>query len=231
MKDEKFFPWLEEHTRDRRAGDLAELIEAAGGPRHCAVVAVDLVEGFCRTGPLASPRVDALIQPTCDFLTRAHAAGIRDFLFPCDAHQKDSPEFQAFPPHCLAGGRESTIVSDLLELPFASLFERLDKRSVSVMVETNLATRLQGDQFKKIVCIGDCTDLCLYHLATGLRFLANSSGLPWDIVVPVDLVQTYDVPTEDALRLGILPHPGDILHDLFLYHMELNGITVVASLD
>lgn len=230
MKDEPFWSWLESHSAKRSSQSLSDLLESAGGPSGCAVVAVDLLEGFCRTGPLHSQRINALIQPSIDFLHRCHEVGIKDFLFPCDAHQKDSPEFAAFPPHCLAGTAESNIVSDLLSLPFAHLFERFDKRSVSSLIETNLATRLLGDQFRKIVCIGDCTDLCLYHLACGLRFLANSSGLRWEIVVPADLVATYDVPVEVALGLGILPHPGDLLHEMFLYHLELNGITVVASL-
>lgn len=230
MSHEPFWNWLENHTAQRRPLPLAELIDSAGGPTGCAVVAVDLVEGFCRTGPLHSPRIDALIPPTIDLLRRCHQAGVRNFLFPCDAHQKDSPEFAAFPPHCVAGTEESQIVSDLLALPFADLFERLDKRSVSSTIETNLKMRLQGEKFQKIICVGDCTDLCLYHLATALRFLANSSGLPWEIVVPADLVATYDVPVETALGLGILPHPGDLLHDFFLYHLELNGVRVVSSL-
>lgn len=230
MNDPSFWSWLEQHIERRPAGKLDALIEDAGGPEHCAIVVVDLVDGFCRTGPLQSERVEALVSPSLRFLSRCHEAGIRDFLFPCDAHQKDSPEFAAFPPHCLAGSRESEIVSEVQALPFAALFERFDKRSVSSLIETNLAMRLQGDQFRKIVCIGDCTDLCLYHLATGLRFLANSSGLRWDIVVPADLVATYDVPVVTALELGIMPHPGDLLHHFFLYHMELNGIQVVSSL-
>ena len=230
MSREQFWDWLENHTAQRRPLPLAALIDSAGGPSGCAVVTVDLVEGFCRTGPLHSPRIDALIPSTINLLQRCHQAGVRNFLFPCDAHQKDSPEFAAFPPHCVVGTKESQIVSDLLALPFADLFERLDKRSVSSTIETNLKMRLQGEKFQKIICIGDCTDLCLYHLATALRFLANSSGLPWEIVVPADLVATYDVPVETALGLGILPHPGDLLHDIFLYHLELNGVRVVSSL-
>ncbi len=230
MTNHDFWPWLETHKKKRTETALSELIESAGGPQRCAVVVVDLLEGFCHTGPLASPRVAALIPPTVEFLTRCHDLGIRDFLFPCDAHQADSPEFGSFPPHCITGTEESKIVSSLQDLPFSALFERFDKRSVSSLIETGLATRLQGDRFQKIICIGDCTDLCLYHLACGLRFLANSSGLRWEILVPENLVATYDLPVSVAVEIGSLPHPGDLLHDMFLYHLELNGITVISSL-
>lgn len=230
MKDAQFWSWLTEHSRTRACVRLDEMIKAAGGPEHCAVVVVDLLEGFCHTGPLSSPRVAGLIPGITDFLTRCHQAGIRDFLFPSDAHQSDSPEFGAFPPHCIAGTVESELVTALRELPFSSLFERIDKRSVSSLIETSLATRLQGDQFQKIFCLGDCTDLCVYHLASGLRFLANSSGLRWDIVVASDLVATYDLAVDTALEIGALPHPGDLLQELFLYHLELNGITVVSTI-
>lgn len=229
MREAEFFHWLGEHGRQRSTLELEKLV-AEAGPEHCAVLVVDLIEGFCRQGPLASPRVEALVAPTVSFLHRCHELGIRTFLFPCDAHQADSPEFQAFPPHCLADTAESQLASELLALPFADLFERFDKRSVSSLVETGLATRLLGDRFQKLICLGDCTDLCLYHLASGLRFLANSEGLLWEVIVPADLVATYDLPLGVAKEIGALPHPGDLLHDLFLYHLELNGVTVAASI-
>jgi hypothetical protein len=32
-----------------------------------------------------------------------------------------------------------------------------------------------------------------------------------------------------ARRLGGLPHAGDLLHLIFLYHMALNGIEIVRE--
>jgi hypothetical protein len=38
------------------------------------------------------------------------------------------------------------------------------------------------------------------------------------------------MPVEVARALGALPHDADLLHQVFLYHMALNGIETVRSL-
>jgi len=48
--------------------------------------------------------------------------------------------------------------------------------------------------------------------------------------VPADAVNTYDLTVENAAAIGAFPHPGDFFHQVFLYHMALNGIQVVRAL-
>lgn len=210
---------------------LEELIEKAAGPDRVAVLGVDLVEGFCRQGALSSPRVTPVVGPAVRILTRARALGIDRFLFPCDSHPVDSPEFASFPPHCLAGTSEAELVDEIRRLPFASQFQVVPKRSVNSFVATDLAERLLafGD-LHTLVVMGDVTDLCLYHLAVNLRYLANARDLPWQVVVPASAVATYDLPVDAARALGAMPHDGDLLHLVFLYHLQLNGIRVVQDL-
>lgn len=230
MNDQAFLEWLDQHQQGLPSLQLSSVVEAAGGPHRCAVVCVNMLEGYCRLGPFSSPRLEALILPIVNFISQGYASGLRDFFFIGDSHQKDSPEFKAFPPHCVKNSEETKLISELEHLPFASIFKRIDKRSVSSTVETSLFTFLQGDQYRAIFCIGSCTDLCLFHLATDLRFLANSSGLPWQIIVPTNLVATYDLSLQAAHPLKMLPHPGDLLHKIFLYQLELNGIDLISSL-
>lgn len=230
MSNSEFFDWLDERSKNRTAHSLETILSQGSSPAQCAVVVVDLVDGFCRTGPLASEAVAALIRPIEQVLVKLHAAGVEHFLFPCDAHPPDSAEFQAFPPHCVEGTQESQIVSEIAALPFFSGVNRLNKGSVSSLIGTGLTDRLQEQELKTIICMGDCTDLCLYHLAVGLRYFANQHQLDWEIVVPADLVATYDLPVSVAKEIGALPHPGKLMHDLFLYHMELNGVSVVKNL-
>jgi hypothetical protein len=42
-------------------------------------------------------------------------------------------------------------------------------------------------------------------------------------------VDTYELPVDTAKELGAFPHHGGLLHLVFLYHMALNGVKVVAS--
>ena len=59
---------------------------------------------------------------------------------------------------------------------------------------------------------------------------ANSRGGAVSIWVSADLVDTYDLPVGKANELGALPHPGEDMHRLFLYHMALNGVRVVRRI-
>ena len=95
-------------------------------------------------------------------------------------------------------------------------------------LENWLESHAQIDTF---IVVGDCTDICTYHLATNLRLRANALQLPGiRVVLPLDGVQTYDLPVNVANELGLVPHDGDLLHLVFLYHMMLNGVQVVAGL-
>lgn len=230
MRDAAFFQWLEGHQSSRSELSLDQLISESGGPSGLALVAVDLIKGFCSEGPLASAPVGELVEPTVRLVERCHQMGVEGFYFPCDAHPPDSAEFRSFPPHCLVGTSESELATPLSKLPFAAGFRRYDKGSVSSLVGTGLAEDLKERSYRTILCCGDCTDLCLYHLAVGLRFFANQHGQAWRVVVPADLVATYDLGVEQALAVGAMPHPGPLLHDLFLYHLELNGVEVVGSI-
>ena len=87
-----------------------------------------------------------------------------------------------------------------------------------------------GDVETAIV-VGDCTDLCVYQLAMHLRVRANAlNRTPFEVVVPVNAVDTYVLPAEQAAAVGAFAHPGEFFHQVFLYHMALNGIRVVQAL-
>jgi nicotinamidase-related amidase len=230
-RSEVFLAWLERWYEGLREMPLEAVIQEAGGPAGVACVSVDMIVGFCSEGPLSSPRVGALAPRVAALFRRAYAAGVRDFVFTQDAHPEDSPEFADFGPHCIRGTREAETVPELRELPFADTIPVIPKRSLSSTIATEFGAWLAArPQIRRFLIVGDCTDLCIYQAAMDLKLRANADQLPYQVIVPERCVDTYDVPVEVAERLGILPHDGDLLHRLFLYHMALNGVRVVRDI-
>src|SRR5262249_44716036 len=161
-------------------------------PEHVLIWCVDLLVGFCSEGPLSSPRVGRLVPRIVDLLSRAHAAGVRQFLHPTDSHPEDSPEFREFGPHCITGTREAETVPEILPLPFAHEFTVFPKRSLSPVEGTGLAAWLDARRdLRRVVVVGDCTDFCVYQAAMYLRLRANAAGdRSLEIVLPADCVDT-----------------------------------------
>lgn len=226
-KSTPFLSWLCDWEAGLAPLDLAAELQ---DPAQVAVMAVDMVVGFCYEGPLSSPRVAGIVAPVVALFKRAYELGVRHFVLTQDAHPPDAVEFSAFGPHCQAGSREAETVPELLSLPFAEHFTVIAKNSISSSVGTELDSWLDNHpQVSTFLVVGDCTDLCTYQLAMHLRLRANARGLNQRVILPADCVETYDMPVETARELGIMPHDGDLLHRIFLYHMALNGVEVVSK--
>jgi nicotinamidase-related amidase len=226
-----FLGWLVGWYKRRPTLDLARAVEEAGGGEHVAVLAVDVTRGFCSEGPLSSERVGGIVQPIARLFERAHGLGVRHFILPQDTHSQDAVEFGAFPPHCVRGTGEPVTVPELQNLPFSDLFLVLEKDSIRSDIDTGLDDWL-GDhpQVTTYLVAGDCTDFCVYQLTMHLRVRANALNLrDVRVVVPVDGVDTFDIPVEVAEEIGAMPHHGDLLHLIFLYSMAQNGVEVVAK--
>ncbi len=212
-------------------GDVS-LDEVIGGrPESVAVMCVDVLVGFCKEGPLSSPRVDRIVAPIARLFTALHERGVRHFVLPQDAHYPDAVEFSAYPPHCIRGTREAETVPELKALPFSNEFSIIEKNALSAFVDTSLPNWVGiHPEVSTYIVTGDCTDLCTYNLALHLCMDANARQLQRCVIVVEECVDTYDIPVDTARQRGIRPHPGDIHHLMFLHHMEQNGVEVVKRL-
>jgi hypothetical protein len=64
-----------------------------------------------------------------------------------------------------------------------------------------------------------------------LRLRANALNLTAvRVIVPAEAVDTYDIPEQDPPPSGAKIHSGDFFHQVFLYHLALNGVEVVRAL-
>ena len=223
-----FLTWLGDW---KAALPTFELAKEIGDPEQVAVISVDVTNGFCYEGPLSSPRVASIVPPIERLFRRAHELGVRDFVLSKDTHEAHAVEFGSFVPHCTAGSRESEPVPELKALHFFDIFTVIPKNSISSTIGTALPAWLDArPMLNTFIVVGDCTDLCTYHLAMDLRLRANAFQRASDrIIVPVDCVDTYDLPAPVAQEIGTFPHHADLLHLIFLYSMALNGVQVVSQ--
>lgn len=206
-------------------------LHAEAQENRVALFCVDMINGFCHQGALASPRVQGIIPEVVATFERAYAAGVRHFVLPQDCHSDNAPEFAAFPPHCQRDSSEAETIPELQALPFAHLYTIFPKNSLSAFYNTELATWLAAHpQLHTLIVVGDCTDLCVHQLALPLKLQANALNHDLRVIVPENVVQTYDLSVETAQSIGALPHNGDVMHLLFLYHMQLNGVEVVKEI-
>jgi nicotinamidase-related amidase len=200
-------------------------------PESTAILVVDITNGFCNEGALASLRVKAIVPPIVSLLNNAWTSGVREFYLLNDNHEPDAIEFKAFPPHCIRGTAESQPVQEIMELEFFDQMRLIEKNTLSSTQETELLEDLHTKpNLTDFIIVGDCTDLCVYQLAVALRNDANARrSRGFSIIVPEDCVDTYDMPVELAQQVGAAPHPGDFMHAVFLHHMALNGVSVVKK--
>lgn len=224
-----FLAYLEEWYSELQPAALPKLV--GGAPERVALIAIDVINGFCVDGPLASARVGRVVAPAAALFRRAYALGVRHFALTQDTHDANAPEFSSYPPHCLRGTAESAAVDELRELPFYDQIAIFPKNSINSHFGTGLGAWLHDHpQIDRFVVVGDCSDLCVYQAAMQLRLEAGAANLPRSVIVPAGAVETFDTPVAVARELGIRAHDGDLHHVLFLHHMAMNGVEVVAAL-
>lgn len=233
LSSDAFLEYLADWHADLETFDLAADWSANGlAAENVAVFVVDMVNGFCHEGPLAGDRVNGLIAPVRDVIERSYARGVRNYLLPQDTHRPDALEFAQFGPHCIEGQSESDTVPELAALPAAAHFSVVAKNSLHPTHGTVLQEWLkQHPEVRYFLVIGDCTDLCIYQTAMHLRLTANAAQRDCQVVVPENCVQTYDLPVSVARTIGVMPHDGDLMHLVFLYHMALNGVRIVKAVE
>jgi nicotinamidase-related amidase len=182
-----------------------------------ALVVVDLINGFAREGALQSPRIEALIPSIAKLAKACEKWGIVKLAF-ADAHPSSSPEFESYPPHCLAGTAESQLVE---ELKVIGHFTQIDKNSTNGFLEPAFKDwLLHHEELNTFIIAGDCTDICIAQFATTLKCHFNRLNRRVRILVPINAVDTFD--------FGM--HNGDLMHAVALTMMQGSGVEVVKEI-
>jgi nicotinamidase-related amidase len=227
-KSKKFLDYLEEWV-----GNLPTLAidEVITHPEKTAIISVDVINGFLYEGPLSSPRVAKIGEPISELMSSAWDQGVRDILLVQEGHQPGSLEFEAFGEHAVKGSHEAETIDLIKALPFYDQLTTLYKESIHPAINNDFEPWVdERSELDTFISVGDVTDLCLYQLATYLRFTANAHHKQRRVIVPENCTQTWHLSVKDAKNGPAMPHHGDLLHATFLYHLALNGVEVVKQI-
>lgn len=185
---------------------------------NTVLVIVDMINGFAREGALQSPRVEGVI-PEIEKLSRmCDDLGIKKIAF-ADCHTDASPEFDAYPAHCMEGTSEWEIVD---ELKSVGGYKLIPKNSTNGFIEAEFQSWMNENQnIDTFIVTGDCTDICVQQFATTLKTWFNRQNMKARVIVPINAVETYD--------FGM--HNGDLMQAVALYNMATNGVEIVGGVE
>lgn len=176
-----------------------------------AVIIVDMINGFAKSGVLYSSRIENIVDNIRRVLENLNQS---KHLFLCDNHVVESAEFTTFPNHCLQGTDEVHVVDPLKQ--FAEKGILINKNSTNGFLEPQFQAWLNETIVKKYIIMGCCTDLCVLQFALTLKTHYNRLNENIEIIVLEDGVATYDLQA----------HPGDFMHIMALKFMQDMGITI-----
>jgi nicotinamidase-related amidase len=181
------------------------------------LIIMDMINGFTHEGPLASPRIRALIPEISRLTAACREKGMEMIAF-ADAHDPNSPEFAVYPPHSIRGTHQSQVVEEIAAIGGYKLIE---KNSTNGFHELAFQEWLRGkDSVINWIIVGDCTDICIYQFATTIKTYGNTHSRDYRVIVPINAVDTYD---------GGL-HMAELYHIVFLHSLIGNGIEIVGGI-
>lgn len=210
FENEKLFSDLKNYADEL---ENKEAIDASSlDTDETLLVIVDMIKGFCVSGALASTRSGEISPNVADLINKLPKAKL---AFIRDCHSADAVEFNAFPSHC-TGDEESELVDELKN------FSGIDipKNSTNGFFALSKAVPNLTD-YKNIVVVGVCTDICVMQLALSLRAYINETNKLTDVVTFIDCVETYDAPW----------HSGDLSNIASMKLMEQSGVKVYKTLN
>lgn len=178
------------------------------------LIIVDMVNGFVKSGSLFSERNKNLMKPVSTLSDKCGKLGILKIAF-ADTHNDDCLEFESYPPHCIKNTDECKVASGI------DGYVLIEKNSTNGFLEDKFKAWLDfNTDINTFIIVGNCTDICISQFALTLKAYFNKNNLNSTIIVPTNLVNTFD---SDL-------HDGDLMNLVSLNIMASNGIKLVHDI-
>ena len=178
------------------------------------VIVVDMVNGFCKEGALASPSVMRVVPRQIEILEEYSNKENGQIIFIRDCHTKDSVEFKTFGEHCLEGTEEVEVIDELQRFINCEYL----KNSTNFMFAPDFMNDIDKlKNLKKVLLMGVLSDRCDKDGGIGLKTYFNQNNRDIEVAVLEDCCDTYSAPG----------HEADIVNEESFKDMENAGIVRV----
>lgn len=177
------------------------------------LVIIDMIKGFTSIGNLKSDYISNIALNIRSYSTR-----FSDVIAINDAHEDNDCEFNLYPAHCIDGTKESELCNELIDIDFSYI---LYKNSTNGFFSYNFLN-VFNDYIKNnfdFIVTGCCTDICVLQFCLTFKAYLNHINKDLNIIVPVNLVETYDD----------INHPRNELVKFSLYLMKNMGIKLINT--
>ena len=180
---------------------------------------IDMNNGFAKSGPLSSNRVEKLIPSIVEDVEIFNSFNNPIIAF-TDSHKKECLEFKSYPIHCLENSYESEIVDEIKQFNDIMIIK---KSSTNAFLEEETKKYIDSfvrDGYKNFVLCGCITEVCVKQFAQTLKAYLNVINKDINVIVPINSVDTYDSPE----------HNADIINLFSFYEMNSCGIKIVKNI-
>ena len=180
---------------------------------------IDMNNGFAKSGPLSSKRVEKLIPSIVEDVEIFNSFNNPIIAF-TDSHKKECLEFKSYPIHCLENSYESEIVDEIKQFNDIMIIK---KSSTNDFLEEETKKYIDSfvrDGYKNFVLCGCITEVCVKQFAQTLKAYLNVINKDINVIVPINSVDTYDSPE----------HNADIINLFSFYEMNSCGIKIVKNI-
>ncbi|ENY53750.1 isochorismatase family cysteine hydrolase [Metamycoplasma alkalescens] len=147
------------------------------------IFVIDMLNGFCNQGKLASKHIKKLVPSIEKFLSKNQD---EEIIFICDQHSMNDIEMKSYPIHCLKNTKEAEIVDEL----------KFFAKKIIGKNTTNSFFAFENkdflEQYERFEIVGCCTDICILQFAINLKTYFNKKNLDKEIIVYKNLVDTFN---------------------------------------
>lgn len=156
----------------------------------CAVIVIDLLNDFV-TGPIASPRINHIIEPIKDLCAKAREKGI-PVIYANDSHTPEiDKEFKVWGPHAVEGTPGAAVIDELKPQPGDFV---IPKKTYSAFFATTLDLVLRELGVDTLIITGWQADCCCRHTSADAFFRG------YKLIVPRE---TTDTTTQEGYEGGL----------------------------